>query len=125
METILYFLLKEDPTEVLNGITEKIDDKTDIHLDIEIVETAISSLKNGTACGEGGVQTEIIKCGTRKLFNLLRGLFGGCLNGEELPETWKIGFISVIHKKGREDECKKFRGFIVMNTFSQIFGKIV
>ena len=41
------------------NITEKEDDKnTDtIYLDVEIVEIAIASLTNGTACGEGGVQT--------------------------------------------------------------------
>ena len=48
-------LLKEDRTEFLNRITEKGDDKNtdNIHLDIEIVEIAICSLKNGSACGEG------------------------------------------------------------------------
>jgi hypothetical protein len=89
-----------------------------------MVDIAIASLKNRTACGEGGVQTELIKYGTRKLFNLLRSLFEICLNGE-VPETWKIGLISVIHKKGRNGECKNHRGITVMNIFSRVYGKII
>ena len=52
----LYFskLLKEYRTEFLNGGTEREDDKNtdNIHLDTEIVDIAIASLKNGTAYGE-------------------------------------------------------------------------
>ena len=114
-------------TEFLNGVTEKEGDKNtdNIHLDIEIVEIAIASLKNGTTCGKGGAQTELIKYGTRKLFNLLRSLFERCLNGDEVPETWKTGLISVIDKKGRKDECKNYRGITVMNTFSRVYGNII
>ena len=72
--------------------------RTNIHLDNERVKIATASPKNGTACGEGGVQTELIKHGTRKLFNLLRSL-----NGEGVPEKWKIGLISAIHKKGKKE----------------------
>ena len=32
-----------------------------IHLDIEIVETAIAILRNGTVGSEGGLQTELSK----------------------------------------------------------------
>ena len=59
----------------------------------------IGSLKNGTAYG--GVQAEVIKYETWKLFNFLRNLFEIYLNGE-VPQTWKMGFISVINKKKKE-----------------------
>ena len=42
-----------------------------------------------------------------------------------MPETWKIGLISVIHKKGRNGECKNHRGITVMNIFSRVYGKII
>jgi len=68
---------------------------------------------------------QLIKYGTRKLFNLLRSLFEKCLNGEEVPEMWKIGLIFVIHKKGRKDEGKNYRGITVINIFSRVYGKII
>ena len=65
---------------------------------MEIVEITIGSLENETACGEGRIQTELIKYVKNKLFNWLTSLFKRCLN-EEVAEAWKIGFMSVIHKK--------------------------
>ena len=41
-----------------------------------------------------------------------------------MPETWEIGSVSVIHQKGRKDECKSYFGLTVMNTISRIYGKI-
>ena len=120
-------LLTEDRPEFLEKTEEvEVEENRDIiTLDLITVEMAISSLKNGTACGEGGIQVELIKCGTRKLFELLRNLFERCLNGEEVPQQWKIGLISVIHKKGKKNECNNYRGITVMNIFSRLYGKII
>ena len=43
------------------------------------------------------------------LNELLRQIFERCLNGDEIPNDWKIGHISVIHKKGKKDECENYR----------------
>ena len=73
-----------------------------IHLDIEIIKVTIKSLKSNKSCGVG-VPAELIKSGTDKLYELLR-IFERCLNGDEIPNDWKIGHISAIHKKGKKDE---------------------
>ena len=31
-----------------------------------------------------------------------------------MPVTWKTDLIFVIHKKGRKDECKNYRGITVI-----------
>ena len=67
---------------------------------IEIVEIAIAILKNGTVDGKE-LQIELIKYGTRTLLNLLRSLFHRCLNGEKVPETWKIG-LTCLSQKGKK-----------------------
>ena len=41
------------------------------------------------------------------------------------PMIWKIGHISVIHKKGKKDECENYRGITVLNIFSRLYGKII
>ena len=38
---------------------------------------------------------------------------------------WKIGHISVIHKKGKKDEYENYRGITVLNIFSRLYGKIL
>ena len=48
-----------------------------------------------------------------------------CLNGDEIPNDWKIGHISVIHKKGKKDEYENYREITVLNIFSRLYGKII
>ena len=37
-------------------------------------------------------------------------------------ENW----VDICHsQKGRNDECKKYRGITVMNIFSRVYGKII
>jgi len=60
---------------------------------------AIKSLKSNTSCGVGEVPAELLKSGTGKLYELLRQIFERCLNGDEIPNDWKVGHISAIYKK--------------------------
>jgi len=78
------------------GMNEKRIDK--INLDIEIVKMTIKSLKSNTTCGGGGVPAELLKEGTEKLYELQRQIFECCYNGEEIPNDWKIGYISTVYK---------------------------
>jgi hypothetical protein len=78
----------------------------EINLDIEIVTRTIKSLKCNTLCGVGEVPAELLKSGTEKLYELLRRIFERCLNGDEIPNAWKIGYISAVHKKERKMNMK-------------------
>ena len=69
------------------------------NLDIKLVKMTIKSLKSNTSSRVGGVPTELLKSGTEKLHALLRQVFECCLNGDEIPNDWKIGHISAIYKK--------------------------
>jgi len=96
-----------------------------IELDINIVEMTIRSLKSNTSCGVGGVPAELLKAGTEKLYELLRQIFERCINGEGIPQDWKMGYISAIHKKGKKDEYENYRGITVLNIFSRLYGKMI
>ena len=96
-----------------------------INLDTEIVKMTIKSLKTNTSCGVGGEPAELLKSGTERLYESLRQIFELCLNGDKIPNDWKIGHISVIHKKGKKDEYENYTGRTVFNIFSQIYGKII
>jgi hypothetical protein len=85
----------------------------------------VKSLRSNTSCGVGGVPAELLKSGTEKLYELLRQIFERCLNGDEIPNEWKIRHISDIYKKGKDDEYKNYRGITVLNIFSRLYGKII
>jgi hypothetical protein len=90
------------------------------NLDIEIVKMTIKSLKSNAPCGVERVHAELLKSGTERLNELLRQIFERYLNGDKIPNDWKIGHISVLHKKGEKDECENCRGITVLNIFSRL-----
>jgi hypothetical protein len=95
-----------------------------INLDIEAIKTTMKFLKSNTSCGFGWVPAELLKSLTERLYELLRQFFERCLNGDEELNDWKIGHISVIHKKGKKDESESYRGITVLNIFSRLYGEI-
>jgi hypothetical protein len=85
--------LAEQETE-LEGVNETGMDK--ISLNIEIVKILIKSLKRNMSCGVGGVPAELLKSGLEKLYVLLRQIFENCINGNEIPNDWKIGLFKYL-----------------------------
>jgi len=111
----------EKDTE-LEDVNETGMDK--IKLDIKVVKMTIKSLKSNTSSGVG-VPAELLKSGTEILYELLRQIFERCINGEGIPHDWRMGYILVIHKKGKKDECENYRGITVLNIFSRVYGKMI
>ena len=78
-----------------------------VEVNEERVRKAVRELKNGKSCGPEGVYAEMLKHGTDKLITVLTWVINRCLNGEEVPQQWKVAYISSIHKKGsKEVSCK-------------------
>ena len=46
-----------------------------INFDMEIFKMTVKSLKSNTSFGVGGVPAELLKLGTKKLYELLRQIF--------------------------------------------------
>ena len=91
----------------------------------ERVRKAVRELKNGKSCGPEGVYAEMLKHGTDKLIAMLTWLINRCLNEEEVPQQWKVAYISSIHKKGSKEDCSNYRGISVTSVMSRVYGKIL
>ena len=96
-----------------------------IEIDSNAVKQAIRRMKNGTAAGPGDIPIQLIKSGGRKLLEMITILLNKIINGQKVPEEWKVAIITSIHKKGDERKCENYRGISVMSTFSRIYGHIL
>lgn len=76
-----------------------------IEVEEDMVVKAIMKLKNGKSCGPEGIYAELLKYGTKKLFMMLTDIFNQCINGQEIPNEWKVAYISSIHKKGSKQSA--------------------
>jgi len=85
----------------------------------------VRELKNGKSCEPGGVYAEMLKHGTDKLITMLTWVINRCLYGEEVPQQWKVAYISSIHKKGSKEDCSNYRGISVTRVMRRLYGKML
>ena len=81
-------------------------------------------LRNGKSCGPEGVYAEVLKHGTDKLITMLTWVINRFLNGEEVPQQWKVAYISSIHEKGSKEDCSNYSAISVTSVMSRLYGKI-
>ncbi len=84
-----------------------------IEIDSNAVKQAIRRMKNGTDAGPGDIPIELIKCGGRKLLEIITILLNKIISGEKVPEEWKVSIITPIHEKGDERKRENYRGISV------------
>jgi hypothetical protein len=94
-------------------------------IDNNTVKQAIVRMKTGTAAGPGDIPIELIKSGDRKLLEMITILLNRIINGEKVPEEWKVAIITSIHMKGDKRKCENCREISVTGTFSTIYGRIL
>lgn len=75
--------------------------------------------------GPGGINAELLKKGSQKLYKTLAYIFIKYINGENIPEEWKIAYITSIHKKGNKLQCNNYHAISITSTFSRVYGRIV
>ena len=120
-------LLIEDCKEFLGKNERLLEDDIEnaIEIDSKTIKQIIMRMKNGRAAGPGDIPIELIKSGRQKLLEMITILLNKIINGEKVPEEWKVAIITSIHTKGDKRECKNYRGSSVINTFNRIYGKIL
>jgi hypothetical protein len=96
-----------------------------IEIDINTVKHAIMRMKTGKTAGPGDIPIELIKSGGQKLLEMITILLNKIINGDKVPEEWKVAIITSIYKKGDKRKCEKYRGISVPSTFSRIYGRIL
>ena len=119
-----YRLLVEDRKEFLDKdewLLKK-SKGNNIKIDNNTVKLAIMRMKKGRAAGPGDIPIKLIKSGSQKLLEMITILLNKIINGENVPEEWKVAIITSIHKKGDKRKCENYRGISVTSTFLRIWA---
>lgn len=90
----------------------------------EVIDT-VKYMKNNKAAGPGGMPIELIKNSPIVTVEAIARLFTDCLEGGEVPEEWKIAYVSSIHKKGSKMKCENYRGISVTSSMCRLYGRIL
>ena len=93
----------------------------------EISETMAKKFKLGKAAGSDGVFNELIRYATdcpyfmEQVVSLVQQVW----IEEKMPETWRKSVITLIYKKGKNNEPKNFRPVTLIHCVSKIITKII
>jgi hypothetical protein len=70
-----------------------------IKIDINPVKQTIMKMKNGRPAGPGDSPIELIESSGQKLLEMITILINKIINGEKVPEEWKVAIMTSTHKK--------------------------
>ena len=126
-EKYYYKLLVEDRKEFL-GQRERLLGKVTgevIEIDSNTVKQAIMRMKIGRAAGPGDIPIKFIKSGGQKLLAMTTIWLNKIINGDKVPEEWKVAIITSLHKKRDKRKCENYRRITITSIFSRIYGRIL
>ena len=89
------------------------------------IENAITRLKNGKAPGPDGIPPEALRADVTTSANILYRLLGLVWDKEELPRDWREGYLVKLPKKGNLQECKNYRGIMLLSIPGKIMSRII
>ena len=79
----------------------------------------------GNHVNQREVYAEMLKHGTDKLITVLTWVINRCLKGEEVPQQWRVAYISSTHKKGSKKDCSNYRGISVTSVYGKILRELI
>jgi len=90
------------------------------------VKDVIKKMKKKKAAGEDKIPNEAWLYGGEEIAEELHKIINKIWNGEQqLPEEWKIGIVTPIHKKGEMHDARNYRGITLMDTGYKIYAEII
>ena len=91
----------------------------------EETRKAISLLKTGKASGPDEIPAEAIKADMDTSIEMLYHLIGKIWDTYEITIGWKEGYLVNIAKKGDLQECKNYRGIMLLSVPGKVLYRII
>ena len=93
-----------------------------IRFTVSDVKKAVSKLNNGKSADEFGLHAEHFKAGGDIVVPLLVALFNDILKSGSVPQSFKSGILTPVHKKDKDPSLlDNYRGITVTATLGNIF----
>ncbi|KAF2901603.1 hypothetical protein ILUMI_04582 [Ignelater luminosus] len=84
-------------------------------------ESKMKFLKNDKSSGPEGISAELIKYGSYKLYRMIDKLFKMCINGQRVPDEWRLAHHGHYAEEEREEYQRRTE---VMESWRKSMGEI-
>ena len=124
-------VLEENPGKVLRTVDQSKRPETDPsgYLDRDFdpgeVREVLQAMGDNKASGWDSVPNEALKQGPPELVEHLVVLFNRVKEQGVVPEAWKRGRITLIHKKGPVSNIYNYRPITVLTSVSSLYTKVL
>ena len=89
------------------------------------VRSAIQNLINGKAARQDEISGEILKSCGSETHKALAYLFTQCLKHRDIPSSWKDAKVILLHKKGNQEDFKKYRPISILSVIDKLLTRII
>ena len=98
---------------------------TDISFDADSIEKKLNSLKVNKSPGPDQLHPRLLKEMSGILKFPLQKFFSRCMDAGKVPETWKIGHVTPIFKKGKKCDPSNYRPISLTSVVCKITESLV
>lgn len=100
-------------------------DVLDRDIDDTEIRTAVLSQNNNKSPGLDKLPCEIFKSSLDFILPFLKSLYNYVLHSNEYPQSWGLGIIAPVFKKGDINDAKNYRGITLINIIAKIYSQIL
>ena len=112
----------QPPTDKAPDYVQNFKFKT---VNVKQVRKLIMSLSSSNATGHDGISNFLVKASCPVICPVLTRVVNNCIRKAEFPETWKVGKITVLHKKGEKTITNNYRPITLLCSLSKIIEKVM
>ena len=109
----------------LNSEVKIMFEELDVGIEYIEIKKAVSKLKKDKSGGPYLFLNELFIHGSDTLLPYLKALFNKIIDTGYFPDMWSDGYIVPLHKKGKTDDVKNFRGITLLSTLGKLFTRII
>ena len=86
---------------------------------------SLSKLNNNKTAGPDRIPAEMIKYSPENVLKLILALINRIKNNDQYPKLWGLGYTTLIHKEGDEDDPDNYRAITICSAMAKIFALMV
>ena len=128
----LFSKYSNEHNDIHNAIIKEVEetlsgnkDIIDKDFNMKEFKESLSKLNNSKTAGPDRIPAEMIKNSPDNVLKLILALINRIKNTDQYPKLWALGYTTLIHKDGDDDDPDNYRAITICSAMAKIFALMV